>query len=51
MLCLGIFVINFVYCQGRQGGQASHFMKIARAIGTDITKTYTKLEKLTLLAK
>lgn len=26
-------------------------MKIARAIGTDITKTYTKLEKLTLLAK
>jgi len=37
--------------KGRQGGQASHFMKIARAIGTDITKTYTKLEKLTLLAK
>jgi len=26
-------------------------MKIARAIGSDITKTYTKLEKLTLLAR
>ena len=26
-------------------------MKIARAIGTDITRTYSKLEKLTLLAK
>lgn len=26
-------------------------MKIAKAIGSDITKTYTKLEKLTLLAK
>jgi len=36
---------------GKPGSQASHFMKIARAIGTDITKTFTKLEKLTLLAK
>jgi hypothetical protein len=26
-------------------------MKIARAIGTDITRTFSKLEKLTLLAK
>eukprot|EP00088_Acartia_fossae_P046540 TRINITY_DN5026_c0_g1_i6.p1 TRINITY_DN5026_c0_g1~~TRINITY_DN5026_c0_g1_i6.p1 ORF type:complete len:288 (+),score=59.40 TRINITY_DN5026_c0_g1_i6:51-914(+) len=37
--------------QGRNVGQASHFMKIAKAIGSDITKTYTKLEKLTLLAR
>jgi len=37
--------------QGRNMNQASHFMKIARAIGADITKTYNKLEKLTLLAK
>lgn len=36
---------------GGVGSQASHFMKIARAIGSDITKTYTKLEKLALLAK
>jgi len=37
--------------QGQNFGNASHFMKIARAIGTDITKTYSKLEKLTLLAR
>ncbi len=37
--------------QGRPASQASHFMKIARAIGTDITRTFSKLEKLTLLAK
>jgi len=36
---------------GKNFSQASHFMKIARAIGADITKTYSKLEKLTLLAK
>ncbi|XP_023347194.1 syntaxin-5-like [Eurytemora carolleeae] len=36
---------------GRPGSQASHFMKIAKAIGSDITKTYTKLEKLALLAR
>jgi len=35
----------------RPTSQASTFMKIARAIGSDITKTYTKLEKLTLLAR
>lgn len=40
-----------VFRPGRPASQASHFMKIARAIGTDITRTYTKLEKLTLLAK
>ena len=43
--------LDMVHFQGKAGSQASHFMKIARAIGTDITKTYTKLEKLTLLAK
>jgi len=31
--------------------EASQFMDIARSIGKDITSTYTKLEKLTLLAK
>ena len=31
--------------------QSGEFMKIARSIGKDITNTYTKLEKLTLLAK
>jgi syntaxin 5 len=36
---------------GRPGSQASHFMKIAKAIGSDITKTYSKLEKLALLAR
>lgn len=40
-----------VFRPGRSSSQASHFMKIARAIGTDITRTYSKLEKLTLLAK
>lgn len=31
--------------------EASQFMDIAKSIGKDITSTYTKLEKLTLLAK
>lgn len=31
--------------------QSQEFMKIAAGIGRDIAKTYTKLEKLTLLAK
>lgn len=31
--------------------QSSEFMKIARAIGRDIASTFTKLEKLTLLAR
>lgn len=31
--------------------QSAEFMKIARSIGKDIANTYTKLEKLTLLAK
>lgn len=31
--------------------QSAQFMKIARSIGKDITNTYTKLEKLTLLAR
>merc|ERR1711971_799123 len=31
--------------------EVSQFMDIARSIGKDITSTYTKLEKLTLLAK
>lgn len=31
--------------------QSSDFMKIAKSIGKDITSTYTKLEKLTLLAR
>jgi len=31
--------------------QSSDFMKIAKAIGKDITSTFTKLEKLTILAK
>ena len=31
--------------------QSAEFMKIARSIGRDITSTYTKLEKLTLLAR
>ena len=43
--------IRYFLFQGRSSSQASHFMKIARAIGTDITRTYSKLEKLTLLAK
>jgi len=35
----------------RTGKQGSEFINIARSIGQDITNTYTKLEKLTLLAK
>jgi len=35
----------------RAGKQGSEFINIARSIGQDITNTYTKLEKLTLLAK
>ena len=31
--------------------QSADFMKIARSIGRDISNTYSKLEKLTLLAK
>ncbi len=31
--------------------QSAEFMKIARSIGRDIANTYSKLEKLTLLAK
>ena len=31
--------------------EVSQFMDIARSIGKDITSTYSKLEKLTLLAK
>jgi syntaxin 5 len=31
--------------------QSAEFMKIARSIGRDISNTYAKLEKLTLLAK
>ena len=33
------------------GKQGSEFIKIARSIGQDITNTYNKLEKLTLLVK
>jgi len=38
---------------GRPGAtqHSSDFIKIAKSIGGDITSTYTKLEKLTLLAK
>jgi len=35
----------------RTAKQGSEFMNIARSIGQDITNTYTKLEKLTLLAR
>lgn len=31
--------------------QSAEFMRIARSIGRDIANTYTKLEKLTMLAK
>ena len=31
--------------------RSAEFMTIARSIGKDIANTYTKLEKLTLLAK
>jgi hypothetical protein len=36
---------------GELARQSAEFMKIARSIGRDITNTYSKLEKLTLLAK
>merc|ERR1719315_785725 len=35
----------------RSGKQGSDFINIAKSIGQDITNTYTKLEKLTLLAR
>ena len=35
----------------RAANQGSEFINIARSIRQDITNTYTKLEKLTLLAK
>jgi len=35
----------------RAAKQGSEFINIAKSIGQDITNTYTKLEKLTLLAK
>lgn len=36
---------------GQLARRSGDFMKIARSIGKDIANTYTKLEKLTLLAK
>ena len=35
----------------RVAKQGSDFINIAKSIGQDITNTYTKLEKLTLLAR
>lgn len=37
--------------QNQLMAQSAEFMKIARSIGQDITNTYAKLEKLTVLAK